>query len=112
MKRCSCCKKEKSEAAFVRFTNPYGRSYLQSWCKECKAKAAREKRAKYPPLKRERPIFPIGSKHWSSKLEESDIPLIRGLLADGLTCAAIGEKFEVSRQAISEIKRGRTWCHV
>lgn len=46
------------------------------------------------------------------KLVESDIPTIRGLLADGLVCRVIGERFGVSAGTIQFIKDGRTWSHI
>ncbi len=46
----------------------------------------------------------------TQKLDFEDIPLIRGLLAQGMTCKEIAEKFEVSIETISRIKTGKTWA--
>lgn len=48
--------------------------------------------------------------HRKQKLDFEDIPLIRGLLAQGLSCTEIAEKFEVSVETISRIKTGKTWA--
>lgn len=45
-------------------------------------------------------------------LFEKDIAPIRGLLASGLTCAAIGERYGVHADTIGYIKRGKSWKHV
>jgi transposase len=54
----------------------------------------------------------IGSRNPKSRLVESDIPLIRGLLRSGLTFAQVAEKFEVSISTIRDIYYGYTWVHV
>lgn len=54
----------------------------------------------------------IGSKNGQAKLTESDIPLIRALLAEGLPHRVIAEKFGVHPGRISHIKLGISWCHV
>jgi len=53
-----------------------------------------------------------GSSNHHARLEESDIPLIRGLIAEGLTPAEIAPKFEVDARTISDVKTGHTWRHV
>ena len=62
-----------------------------------------------------------GSRSHLSKLVESDVMLIRQLLAErtrleselqNLTYDAIAEKFEVSRKAIWNIHSKRTWGHI
>ena len=53
-----------------------------------------------------------GSKHWKSKLTESNIPKIRKLVKDGLSDAKIGKIFNVDRQTIRDIRLGTTWKYV
>ena len=62
-----------------------------------------------------------GSDHPQAKLEESDIPMIRELLAqrdwhrqqaDALTLKAIAEKFGVHEATIRRIQSRRNWVHV
>lgn len=55
---------------------------------------------------------PLGSDRKTSKLTESDIPIIRQLLADGQTKAAIARRFSVSDGCIYRIQKGETWVHV
>lgn len=45
-------------------------------------------------------------------LKSSDIPIIRRMLSDGCTQSVIAQLFNVSRDAISGIKRGLNWKHV
>ena len=112
-KRCSHCRQVKPVSEFFISTNPYGRQYLQSWCKACKAAQMREARAQHAPVERARYFFPaIGEQSHKAKLSNDDIRLIRGLLSSGLACAEVARKFEVSRQTVSAIKAGRTWTHV
>jgi len=47
--------------------------------------------------------------HHKQKLDFEDIPLIRGLLAHGMSCTEIAKKFEVSVETISRIKNGKNW---
>jgi predicted DNA-binding protein YlxM (UPF0122 family) len=50
--------------------------------------------------------------HYTAKLTEHDVYLIKGLLKEGLPISEIAEKFEVSKYIISKIKNGHTWKHV
>lgn len=52
-----------------------------------------------------------GSKQHDAKLTESDIPVIRQMLADGISGYRISKIYKVSEQAIRFIKQGRTWKH-
>jgi len=56
--------------------------------------------------------YRTGSKHNMAKLMESDIPVIRQLISDGMSCAKVASKFEVSRQTIYRIKTNQIWKHV
>jgi transposase len=47
-----------------------------------------------------------------SKITEKDIPVIRKLLLEGMTCRAIGEIYNVGEFAIRSIKSGQNWSHV
>ena len=53
-----------------------------------------------------------GKRIGRQKLVDADIPRIRSMLAQGLSCGAIGEQFGVSAGTIQHIKDGRTWAHV
>jgi len=53
-----------------------------------------------------------GSKANGSVLKEEDIPVIRGLLASGMTGYRIAGLYGVDHSTISMIKRGRTWWYV
>lgn len=54
-----------------------------------------------------------GEKHKDAKLKQSDIVLIRKLLANShITLRRIGELFGVHTATISDIKQGRSWIHV
>ncbi|HCJ8610313.1 TPA: HNH endonuclease [Escherichia coli] len=53
-----------------------------------------------------------GERNAASKLQESDIPKIRQLLKDGISCARIGKIYGVSDQLIWRIKTGKLWTHV
>jgi|GEM_PF-3377469 len=52
------------------------------------------------------------SKNPYSKLTEQDVVLIKQLLKQGFTCKSIGEKFNMARVSISDIKRGKSWSHI
>lgn len=54
----------------------------------------------------------IGSKNYSAKLKEADIPIIRDMLERGDTCKFIGQIFGVTEMMIRHIKKGRAWRHV
>jgi DNA-binding NarL/FixJ family response regulator len=53
-----------------------------------------------------------GSAQKDAKLTESDIPVIRTLLASGVSGYRISKQFKVSEQTIRFIKQGKTWKHV
>lgn len=55
---------------------------------------------------------PRGSKHHRAKLTESDIPLIRELVSEGVSLAKTAEKFGIAKGSVSDIVRRRTWWHV
>lgn len=104
-KRCSHCKKPKPLAEFCRNSNGRGDG-LQSWCKPCKAvaaKAYRQANSKKPPKVRQ----PSG---WNldlcrkQKLTEHDVRLI--LQLGDLSSKAVALKFEVSDSLIRQIRRG------
>lgn len=42
-------------------------------------------------------------------LTEADIPLIRQLLAEGMSASAVARKFEVCNVTILNIGKGKTW---
>jgi predicted transcriptional regulator len=50
-----------------------------------------------------------GGLNHNARLERSDLPLIQGLLRDGLTQAEIAEKFEVSKSLIRRVAIGELW---
>lgn len=50
-----------------------------------------------------------GSRCPTAKLTDVDIPKIRKLIKDGVSCAKIGKLFGVSGQAISKIKNNISW---
>jgi hypothetical protein len=54
----------------------------------------------------------IGSAHGGAKLTEEQIPVIRSLLANGKTCAAIADMYGVSEGMIRHIYHGRAWTHI
>ncbi len=53
-----------------------------------------------------------GSKNGSSKLTEADIPIIREMIANGMTNVAIAKQFPVSNVVIGHIRHRRFWTHV
>lgn len=53
-----------------------------------------------------------GSEHGMSKLQESDIPVIRRLAAEGLTFAEIGKRYGVTFQTIRCAVKRISWKHV
>jgi hypothetical protein len=53
-----------------------------------------------------------GERHPRSKLTDAQVREIRQLLVQGMTMAAIGDRFGVDRSTIHGIKKGRTWRHV
>lgn len=50
-----------------------------------------------------------GSRHPFAKLREADIPVIRELIAQGVSPKKIAERFGVSSGKIHHIKTGRSW---
>lgn len=52
---------------------------------------------------------PLGSRVCGAKLKEHHIPKIRMFLSNGHSCTDVARRFGVSRQAISEIKHGKSW---
>ena len=57
-------------------------------------------------------IRTIGEKVPNAKLTADDVRLVKALRREGLTQAAVAEKFDVSRACISEIDTGRNWAHI
>jgi hypothetical protein len=55
---------------------------------------------------------PKGSDVSQAKLTEVEIPVIRRLLAQGVSQEEIGSRFGVLAGTISHINTGRTWTHV
>jgi hypothetical protein len=53
-----------------------------------------------------------GSAQKDSKLTEADIPVIRNMLATGVTGYRISKIYKVSEQVIRNIKQGKNWTHV
>lgn len=53
-----------------------------------------------------------GGANGNAALSARDIPLIRALVAAGMTRTDIGKKFGCSRNAITDIASGRTWVSV
>lgn len=53
-----------------------------------------------------------GSSRPIAKLRESDIPVIRDLIAQKLSGAKIGKIYNVDRGTIFAIKYGKSWSHV
>ena len=50
-----------------------------------------------------------GSRNGFSKLNETDVKLIKFLLSQGSRCVDLGPQFKVSRRTISNIKIGANW---
>ena len=59
-----------------------------------------------------RPNHVVGSRVHTAKLDESDIPLIRQLHAEGMSTRKLAAKFEVSQRAILQIVNYISWRHV
>jgi hypothetical protein len=55
---------------------------------------------------------PEGKPNWNQILEESDIPIIRQLIAEGFKTKVIASKFDCTTDLIRSIKSGRAWGHV
>lgn len=56
--------------------------------------------------------MPKGEKHISTGLTEDDVRQIRYFGYTDMTKKAIGERFGISRQAVTDILLKRTWSHV
>lgn len=54
----------------------------------------------------------VGSTNSCAKLTEEDIPVIRRLRAEGVSCKEVGRRFGVSVMLISMIVRRKSWTHV
>lgn len=54
----------------------------------------------------------IGSKNNKTKLKEHEIPIIRNLIASGLSSRKIAVKFGVHKHQILSIKNKKTWKHI
>lgn len=52
-----------------------------------------------------------GEKVYNAVLEDSDIPLIRALISEGVRSEIIALKFECSPSLIRKIKNGTVWTH-
>lgn len=46
------------------------------------------------------------------KLTDADIPIIRRLLADGISCCEIARRYGMHNTTIHDIKTGKNWHHV
>ena len=55
---------------------------------------------------------PRGSRNAQSRLTESDVPIIRSLLAKGIRQVDIAAQFGISHQVVSTIKLRQAWAHV
>lgn len=53
-----------------------------------------------------------GERCWKSRLTRRDVHAIKGRLAMGDRIVSVARDFGVTRQAVSDIKRGRNWKHV
>lgn len=62
--------------------------------------------------KRKHGTIPIGSRHWKSKLTESDVYQIKKLLCSGLAQKEVGRRLGVGHRTIHMIAKGRHWKHV
>lgn len=54
----------------------------------------------------------VGSKHGMAILTEKDIPGIRKMFKNGISCIDIAKIYNVSRGCISEVVHNRTWKHI
>lgn len=55
---------------------------------------------------------PVGDRNWMAALTEKEIPNVRRLRSEGLTCDQLARRYGVSAVAISKICRRETWKHV
>lgn len=53
-----------------------------------------------------------GERVHTAKLTADDVRLIDALLAEGLSQSDIARKFNISRNAVWDIKSGYTWKHI
>jgi hypothetical protein len=53
-----------------------------------------------------------GSRNSSARLTETDIPVIRQKIAQGISISAIAARYKVSRKTITNVRDGHTWSHV
>ena len=53
-----------------------------------------------------------GSKNGNSKLNESQVVLIKKMLEEGISCIKIGREFNTSKSNILSIKHKKTWAHI
>lgn len=56
--------------------------------------------------------LPKGSKNHRAKLTEDQIGVIRGMIELHCPDRIIAQMYGVSRKAIYDIRRGRSWTHV
>lgn len=56
--------------------------------------------------------LPMGMLSPIAKLSDSDIPVIRDLVASGVSNSVIGRRFGVHGMTIHAIRTGRTWKHI
>lgn len=57
-------------------------------------------------------LRPVGENTPHAKLKAQDIPVIRQLLEDGLSCAKIGRRYSVSDVSIWNIKHKKSWASI
>lgn len=53
-----------------------------------------------------------GERCWKARLTREDVRTIKSRLARGELIVSVAKSFNVKRQAVSDIKRGRNWKHV
>jgi len=70
----------------------------------------REKHVEYLRKKKKNPNYKVIPKN--SKLNETDIELLKTLLLKGVVQAKIAKLFRISEMQVTRIKRGENWGHV
>jgi len=60
----------------------------------------------------DRGLYPKGSQKYNAKLTENDVVQIKKMLKNGVKNIEITNYFDVHRDTVSHIKRGKTWKHV
>lgn len=60
-------------------------------------------------MRKGRASFATGERHSQAKISARDAARIPLLYADGLSMAAIGERFGIHATTVSSVLRGRTW---